>query len=292
MFSRRVVLSPSVVELAGPFEHVWVHTRGIRLHAAVAGDAGDPLVVLLHGSFSGWFEFREVIAPLAARGFRVAAVDARGFGMSDRPPATPGDGLRTAAGDIAGFIRASGYDSAVVVGADTGGTVAWALAAHYPDMVSALVSVSAAHPVDIRRAIAARPWHHVRTMARPGLPWFGLAAYRRHLAASTTPEFRDSPGFGEELGLRRKAASISNARPAIARTNRLLTAAVSARWLHPQVQAPTLLLQPPLPRWRHLTRRSVKRVAGDVTVRHIARSRDLPHLENPQGFVKTLAEFL
>jgi len=292
VFRRRPALSPSVVELDGPFEHVWVHTRGIRLHAAVAGDPGDPLVVLLHGSFSGWFEFREVIAPLAGRGFRVAAVDARGFGMSDRPPATAGDDLRTAAGDVAGFIRASGHERAVVVGADTGGTVAWALAAHYPDMVEALVSVSAAHPVDLRRAVAARPWYHVATMARPGLPFLGVTAYRRHLAAATTPEFRDGAGFGEELRLRRAAASISNARPAIVRTNRLLTASVSARWLHTRVRARTLLLQPPLPRWRHLARRSVKRVAGDVTVRHVARSRDLPHLENPAGFVQVLAEFI
>lgn len=290
MFRRRA-LSPSVVELDGPFRHQHVHTRGIRLHAAVAGQPGDPLVVLLHSAFGGWFEYRRVIAPLAARGFHVAAIDARGYGLSDKPPSTAGDDLRTAAGDVAGLIRALGHEDAIVVGADAGGTVAWALAANYPSMVRGLVSVSAAHPVDLRRAIAARPWRHLRTMARPGLPLLGAAAYRRHLSASTTPSFRQSPAFSEELQLRLQAGRISRARPGMLRMNRLLTASVSARWLQTSVSAPTLLLQPPVPVWRHLARRSLRRISGEAVVRHIGRTRDLPHLENPLSFVETVAEF-
>ncbi|OZY79880.1 hypothetical protein CBG03_08805 [Streptococcus pyogenes] len=54
-------LPPSVVELDGPFEHEFLHTRGIRLHAATAGNPDDPLVLLLHGSFGGWF--KQVKAP-------------------------------------------------------------------------------------------------------------------------------------------------------------------------------------------------------------------------------------
>ena len=99
-------LSPSVVELDGPFEHEFLHTRGIRLHAATAGDPDNPLVVLLHGSFGGWFDFREVIALLADAGFHVAALDMRGFGMSDKPPLEPGQDIRVAVGDVSGAIRA------------------------------------------------------------------------------------------------------------------------------------------------------------------------------------------
>ena len=288
---RRPALSPSEVELDGPFRHELVHTRGLRLHAAVAGDPGDPLVVLLHGAFGGWFEFREVIAPLAEHGLFVAAVDARGYGLSDKPPSTAGDDLRTAAGDIAGLIRSLGHERAIVVGADTGGTVAWALAANYPELVAGLVSVSAAHPVDLRRAIAARPWFHLRTVARPLMSLSGATAYRRHLAASCTPEFRRTPAFGEELQLRLRASQISHARAAVGRTNRLLTASVSSRWLNTTVQAPTLLIQPPLPMWRHLARRSVQRVSGEMTVRPVSHSRHLPHLENPAGFVDAVAAF-
>ncbi len=38
-------LPPSVVELDGPFEHEFLHTRGIRLHAVTAGNPDDPLVL-------------------------------------------------------------------------------------------------------------------------------------------------------------------------------------------------------------------------------------------------------
>ncbi len=288
-FRRRPVLSPSVLELEGPFRHQMVHTRGVRLHAAVAGDPGDPLVVLLHGTFGGWFEFRRVIAPLAARGFRVAAVDARGYGLSDKPPATSGDGLRTAAGDVAGLIRALGHDRAVVVGAETGGTVAWALAAYYPALVAGLVSVSAAHPVDLRRAVAARPWLHASTVAHPLLPLLGAPAYRRHLAASTTPDFRRTPVFQEELELRLRAAQIGRTRPAVLRHSRLRTA--SSRWVDERVTAPTLLIQPLQSVWRHLARRCLTRVDAPLSVRHVPGSRNLPHLENPQGFIEVVEHF-
>ncbi|QGU03585.1 alpha/beta fold hydrolase [Corynebacterium comes] len=299
---HRPALSPSVVELEGPFTHELVHTRGVRLHAAVAGDPGDPLVVLLHGAFSGWFDFRDVIAPLAARGLYVAAVDARGYGMSDKPPATAGGDLRTAAGDIAGLIRSLGHDSAVVVGSDTGGTVAWALATKYPEFVAGLVSVSSAHPVDLRRAIAARPWNFPWLGARALLSRLPLAflrlfpglvapAYRRQLRLNTTSEFGRSPAFEQALQLRLTSAQIGNAQQAILRTNRLLTAAVSARWLHAQVQAPTLLIQPPQRQWRHLARRSRARVVGPVEVTHVRKTRNLPQLENPTGFVDVVADF-
>ena len=304
MFNRhRPALSPSVVELEGPFTHELVHTRGVRLHAAGAGEPGDPLVVLLHGAFSGWFDFREVIAPLAARGLYVAAVDARGYGLSDKPPTTAGSDLHTAAGDIAGVIRSLGHDSAFVVGSDSGGTIAWALATKYPELVGGLVSVSAAHPVDLRRAMAARPWNfpwlgtrallsHLPLRVLSLVPGLAAAAYRRQLRLNTTAEFAHEPAFGESLELRLTSAQIANAQPAILRMNRLLTAPVSARWLNPRVTAPTLLIQPPQRDWRHLVRRSLARVTGPVEVTHVPGTRNLPQLENPAGFVEVVADFV
>ena len=107
-------LPPSTVELDGPYAHEFVHTRGIRLHVATAGDSTQPLVVLIHGAFGGWFDYQDVIAPLAQRGFHVAAVDMRGFGMSDKPPIDPGQDIRTLVGDISGLIQALGHDDAFV----------------------------------------------------------------------------------------------------------------------------------------------------------------------------------
>ena len=82
MPKRSAKLSPSIVELDGPFQHGHVHTHGLRLHTVSAGSTTDPLIMLLHGAFSGWFEYRHIIAELADAGFHVVAVDLRGYGMT------------------------------------------------------------------------------------------------------------------------------------------------------------------------------------------------------------------
>lgn len=294
--SRRPALPPSVVELPGPFTHELVHTRGLRLHAAVAGEPQHPLIVLLHGSFGGWFDWAEVIAPLADAGFHVAAVDARGYGLSDKPPAAAGTGLRTAAGDLSGLIQALGHDSATLIGSDTGGTVAWFLATHAPERIDALISVSATHPVDLRRAMVARPWHFPWTFARsllarlPGP--FPPRAYRHHLRLNTAPGFHRSPRFDEVLDLRQRAAAVGNTHPAIMRNHRLLTSPVSVRSVNAQVAAPTLLIQPGQRVWKHLAARSRARATGPVQITSVPGTRNLPQVEDPAGFTTAVLRFL
>lgn len=298
-------LSPSVVALDGPFRHEHIHTRGIRLHAVTAGDPANPLLLLLHGSFAGWFDYREVIAPLAAAGYHVAAVDARGYGMSDKPPSSYGYDIRNAVGDVSGLIRALGHGSAVVVGSDTGGSVAWTLATSEPERVRALVAVAAAHPVDLRRAIASRPWLYPWLLTRSllcRLPSAGIkrlqrwapAMYRRQLRLNTTSAYHRSTHFREEINLRVTAAGISSTGPAVVRNNRLLLTSLPLAWLREQVVAPTLLLYQEHGAWPHLARRSRYRVTAGVTVEQVAvpHARNLPHLENPTGFVTTVLDFL
>ncbi|WP_311143732.1 alpha/beta fold hydrolase, partial [Corynebacterium durum] len=134
-------LSPSEVAVEGPFSHEFVHTRGVRLHAATAGDPTDPLILLLHDHTGGWFDYIHSISPLAAAGFHVAALDMRGFGMSDKPPS--GYGIRYAVGDVAGVIQSLGHKRAHIVGCGSGGAVAWTLAANYPEHTLSLTSMCA-----------------------------------------------------------------------------------------------------------------------------------------------------
>jgi pimeloyl-ACP methyl ester carboxylesterase len=58
-----------------------VDTNGIRLRVARAGKG--PLIVLVHGWPESWYSWRHQIPPLAAAGYRVAAVDVRGYGGSE-----------------------------------------------------------------------------------------------------------------------------------------------------------------------------------------------------------------
>ncbi|KQB84495.1 alpha/beta fold hydrolase [Corynebacterium oculi] len=261
-------LSPSVVRLDGPFRHDLIYTRGIRLHVAQAGSAKNPLILLLHGSFGGWFDYKDVIAPLAAQGFHVAAVDMRGYGMSDKPPTGFGYDIRSAVGDVTGLIRALGHTSAALVGTDTGGTIAWCTAAAAPHQVDALVSVCAAHPVDLRRATASRPWLHTTTLLRRALSRLPLrwllhrdSFFRWQLRRTTDASFHHTPRYEEALRLRLTARRIGSTLAARRRNNRLLTSTIPTKWFGLKITAPTLMLAPPKPMWTHLARRATARLS-------------------------------
>ena len=295
-------LPPSTVELEGPYTHEFVHTRGIRLHVATAGDSSRPLVLLIHGAFGGWFDFQGVIAPLSQRGFHVAAVDMRGFGMSDKPPIDAGQDIRTLVGDISGLIQALGHDDAFVVGADTGGAVAWCLAAERPARVRGLASISAAHPVDLRRAIAARPWDfgwiNLRSLLCR-LPRVTHAhnlllsprAYRKELELDTGPSLADA-ALNRILDLRLRASQIGSVRRGILWNHRMRTAVVPFTWVELAVERPVLFIHAQQRLWHPVVRRAALRARRGFTATTIPGAKNLPHLEAPKEFVSALAAWL
>ncbi len=131
---------------------------GVRLHYVAAG-SGPPLV-LVHGFPQTWWEWRRIM-PALARRFRVIAVDYRGAGDSDRPPA--GYDKRTMAADVRAVARELvGEQPFALVGHDMGAFVSFALAAHHPDAVSRLVLIDAPVPgtaVWDRLVTSPRLWH-------------------------------------------------------------------------------------------------------------------------------------
>jgi len=115
-----------------------------KLHYVEAGDG--PLIVLLHGFPEFWFGWRLQIAPLAAAGFRVVAPDMRGYNLSSRPKAVKAYETDRLVADIRGLVQERGVESALFVGHDWGGTVAWATAMNHPEIVDRLAILNAAHP--------------------------------------------------------------------------------------------------------------------------------------------------
>jgi epoxide hydrolase 4 len=115
-----------------------------RLHYVEAGDG--PLIVLLHGFPEFWYGWRQQITPLAAAGFHVVAPDMRGYNLSSKPGGVAAYDSAPLAADIAGLIRERGAQSALLVGHDWGGTVAWATAMNHPEVVDRLAILNAAHP--------------------------------------------------------------------------------------------------------------------------------------------------
>ncbi|UGT44017.1 alpha/beta hydrolase [Nocardia yamanashiensis] len=114
-----------------------------RIACDVVGEG--PLVVLAHGMGCGRQDFRHLMGPLAAAGYRVVNVDMRGHGESslDWPSVTGKAAIsRTdVALDILGVIRHFG-GPAIVVGHSLAGGSATIAAAEAPESVSAIVEIN------------------------------------------------------------------------------------------------------------------------------------------------------
>lgn len=106
-----------------------------QVHVVTAG--AGPTVLLVHQTPRSWREYEAVIPLLAARGFRIVAMDTVGFGESDQPAGAGSiEVWATAAGDV---LDAMEVERAHVVGHHTGGVIAIELAAQRPSLVAGLV---------------------------------------------------------------------------------------------------------------------------------------------------------
>lgn len=165
-----MTVDSSVILIEGPWHHHFVAANGARFHVAEAGPAvGDrPLVILLHGFPQFWWAWRHQLVSLAASGYRVAAMDLRGHGASDKPPI--GYDVPTLARDVAGVIRSLGASEAVVIGHGLGGHVAWSMPSLQPAVTRAIGTLSAPHPLSIHND----PWRSMTVSALLRLSCFQL----------------------------------------------------------------------------------------------------------------------
>lgn len=109
----------------------------------VAGPADGPPIVLVPGT-AGWSGFwSHVSAHVAARGWRVIAVDLPPFGYSERDPQARYD-RASQAERLAAVIAAEGHGRATVVAHSFGAGAAVELALRAPGSVARLVLVDAA----------------------------------------------------------------------------------------------------------------------------------------------------
>lgn len=131
-------------------QHHKANVNGIDLHYVEEGSG--PLVVFLHGFPEFWFSWRRQIPALAAAGFRVVALDLRGFNDSSTPSEVDAYKLKTVVADVAALIEHLGAP-AVLVGHDWGGLTAWFLAMSRPELLRKLVVLNMPHPVPFLREL-------------------------------------------------------------------------------------------------------------------------------------------
>jgi pimeloyl-ACP methyl ester carboxylesterase len=121
-----------------------VETRGVRLRVMVEGSG--PLVVLVHGWPESWYSWRHQIDPLVAAGYRVAALDVRGYGGSDKPNAIEAYDMISLTDDVAGVIDSlAGSDQAILIGHDWGAPIVWTTAIRHATRVRAVIGMSVPH---------------------------------------------------------------------------------------------------------------------------------------------------
>ena len=118
-----------------------IDTGRSRLRAAVEGEG--PLVVMVHGFPESWYSWRHQIGPVAAAGYRVAAIDVRGYGGSDKPYPIDAYSMEALTGDVVGVIEAMAPgEKAILMGHDWGAPIVWNTAFTRPDRISAVAGLS------------------------------------------------------------------------------------------------------------------------------------------------------
>jgi epoxide hydrolase 4 len=135
-------------------EHHNADSGGVKIHYAALGQG--PLIVMIHGFPDFWYTWRRQMEVLSAH-YRVIAVDQRGYDLSDRPVGIEQYAMPKLVNDIGAVIKAEGRSSAVIVGHDWGGAVAWTLAMTHPEWIQALVILNLPHPSGIQREIKNNP---------------------------------------------------------------------------------------------------------------------------------------
>ena len=168
----------------------------VKLHYVVQGKG--PLVVMIHGFPDYWASWKPLMGELSKAGWKTAALDMRGYNLSDKPAGVAAYAMPNLIGDIAAVIKAEGAKDAVVIGHDWGAAIAWQVAMNRPDLVNRLVIMSVPHPVGFAREMATNKdqqanSQYARNFQQPGfeknLTAEGLAAWVKDPA--------EKPGYVE-----------------------------------------------------------------------------------------------
>lgn len=131
---------------------ILVPTNGLTFEVFEAGE-GERLALLLHGFPETAVMWRHLVAPLVARGYRVWAVNQRGYGATSRPRGRAHYSLAALTGDVAALIDASGARRTTLIGHDWGGMIAWVVAIRRLRPLERLVVINIPHPLCFRAAL-------------------------------------------------------------------------------------------------------------------------------------------
>lgn len=156
---------------AAKLQDRYAHNGTVKIHYVVEGKG--PLVVMIHGFPDYWATWKPLMATLSAAGYRTAALDNRGYNLSDKPQGEAAYAMPNLIGDVAAVIAAEGRKNAVVIGHDWGAAIAWQTALNRPDLVNRLIILSVPHPAGLARELASNKAqqegsNYARNFQKPG----------------------------------------------------------------------------------------------------------------------------
>lgn len=137
-------------------ETVILNDAGLALHVEVQGEG--PLIVCVHGWPELSYSWRHQLDYFSTRGYRIAAMDVRGYGNSSAPWAVDAYSMRNLCRDVAAVVTAlldapSGTPSdaatkphtrakATLFGHDWGAPIVWNTAVLFPELIGAVAGLS------------------------------------------------------------------------------------------------------------------------------------------------------
>ncbi len=134
--------------------HGYAESGDLKIHYVTLGSG--PLIVLIHGFPDYWYTWRKQM-PALAEHFQVVAIDQRGYNYSDQPEGVEAYAMDRLVSDVRNVVRHFGQESAIIVGHDWGGMVAWQFAMKHPEATERLVILNLPHPNGLMRELANNP---------------------------------------------------------------------------------------------------------------------------------------
>ena len=131
--------------------HSFINVQNKDVTIRVAVEGSGPLIVCVHGWPELWYSWRHQLSYFSERGYKVAAMDVRGYGCSSQPHEISAYTLRNLASDVVAVIDAlddspsrdkNSHGQAILFGHDWGAPIVWNTSILHPEHIRAVAGLS------------------------------------------------------------------------------------------------------------------------------------------------------
>ena len=114
------------------------------IHCAIEGpsDTDKPVILCVHGWPELWYSWRHQMTYFSKLGYKVVAMDVRGYGGSSKPEDIQAYTLSELSSDVAGVAAQISDEPVILFGHDWGAPIVYATALLHPDSIQAVAGLS------------------------------------------------------------------------------------------------------------------------------------------------------